>query len=288
MHFERDGASCTPAWPGSGPIHGLDMYECHQGACGTWVDVETIVNSEAERLEWVASDPWVDSQSCHDCWPQGTPREQRTAAQQANYPMYLNLNPQEQMTATAENPDGYGHGSGSVANAVHSFMRWKHPELHYQGWRVDEADRVPGDMRGRALIVSKSGACAQVGQFGSLQCTQWQCQNGQGCADDPDNNHLQIRSENQIPLSGYSKMQVFVPSASVQISNVRTHSTRQYEAAPVNVGQPYCTPAHPSSACLSFTSHTPRPVAGRHRPPVLDHGPARLHARPLGDQDVGR
>ena len=110
-----------------------------------------------------------------------------------------------QMTATAENPDGYGHGSGSVANAVHSFMRWKHPELHYQGWRVDEADRVPGDMRGRALIVSKSGACAQVGQFGSLQCTQWQCQNGQGCADDPDNNPLQIRSENQIPLSGYSK-----------------------------------------------------------------------------------
>jgi hypothetical protein len=34
---------------------------------------------------------------------------------------------------------------------------------------------------------------------------------------------------------------VFIPSSEVVISNVRAHSSRQYVAGPVAVGQPYYT-----------------------------------------------
>ena len=54
-----------------------------------------------------------------------------------------------------------------------------------------------------------------------------------------------IRSENQVQVDGYSKMQVFVASPSVTVSNVQTHSSRSYVAEPINEFQPYCAPKAP-------------------------------------------
>ena len=109
----------------------------------------------------------------------------------------------------------------SVTNAVYSFMQWKHPDIHFSSWRVNPADNQ-GDMRGRALFMSRSGDCAGYGQWVGSSCSD-----GVG-----------IRSENQVQLDGYSKMQVFVPTPSVTISNVQTHSTRSYVAEPINEAQP--------------------------------------------------
>jgi len=87
-----------------------------------------------------------------------------------------------------------------------------------------------GDMRGRALFMSKVGTCAAPNQWGggAATCT---------AAD----NHIEIRSESQILVTGFSKIQVFIPQPTVTVSGVRTHSTRQYTAEPISVAQPYYT-----------------------------------------------
>ena len=54
-------------------------------------------------------------------------------------------------------------------------------------------------------------------------------------------NHIEIRSESQILVTGFSKIQVFIPQPTVTVSGVRTHSTRQYTAEPISVAQPYYT-----------------------------------------------
>jgi hypothetical protein len=169
------------------------------------------------------SDPWVTTESCAECYPNGA-----TAAE-AQYPMYLALNKVQQETQTADGA-GLGHGSGSVESAVYSFMKWKHPEINFMSWKVDAADSV-GDKRGAALFVTTVGTCSTPDQFGGY--TTSACEAG--------DNVLQIRSENQIQVDGYSKMQVFVPSSSVTVSNVRTHSSKQYVAEPMAVNQPYYT-----------------------------------------------
>ena len=178
------------------------------------------MNSEAERLAWVASDPWVTSQDCEECFPQGGSRAQ------TQYPMYLALDEGQQRLEL-------GHGGLAPHKAVNSYMKWKHPELYYMAWRVDPSDNV-GDMRGRALFISKIGSCGVRGQFHTNGLGR-----NEGCSEADD--ILQIRSENQMQLDGYSKMQVFVPSPTVSVSNVRTHSTRQYSAEPINVLQPFYT-----------------------------------------------
>jgi hypothetical protein len=35
------------------------------------MDIDTVVNSEPERLQWVAADSNVDSQVCNECYPEG-------------------------------------------------------------------------------------------------------------------------------------------------------------------------------------------------------------------------
>ena len=200
--------------------------QCYHGACGAWMDIDTTIVSEQERLQWVAADDWIEGQGCTECEQQ--------------YPMYLALDVDQQRRREGETVGGttLGHGAGSIENGVYSFMRWKHPELYFTDWKVDQSDSM-GDMRGRALFVSKVGSCASAGQFNRYQCSAHQCgANGQGCT--AADNHLEVRSENQFEVTGYSRMQVFVPTPTVRVSNVRTHSTRSYVAEPINVQQPYC------------------------------------------------
>ena len=128
-----------------------------------------------------------------------------------------------------------------MTNVVYSYMRWKHPDIHFSAWRVDPQGLV-GDMRGRALFMSKSGGCAAYGQWG-----------GAGSCSGDDAN-VAIRSESQYQVDGYSKMQVFVASPSVTVSNVQTHSTRSYVAEPINEFQPYCAPKPPACARLPKAS----------------------------------
>jgi len=73
---------------------------CYQGSCGTWTDVDTVINSEAERLQWVASDPFVNSQTCSECSGQ--------------YPMYLAADPLEQSTGA----DSVGGASAQAIRQV--------------------------------------------------------------------------------------------------------------------------------------------------------------------------
>ena len=47
-HFERDGQPCDDGNPATA------NDQCYQGACGDWMDVSTVISSEAERLQWVA------------------------------------------------------------------------------------------------------------------------------------------------------------------------------------------------------------------------------------------
>jgi len=80
---------------------------------GTWVEIDTMIESDADRLEWV-SDAGVAEQSCHEC--SGT------------WPKYLSA-----MAGTAE-----------------SFMHWKHPEIKFTNWRLGES---AGQQLGNHLAV---------------------------------------------------------------------------------------------------------------------------------------
>ena len=256
MRLDLDGAPCDDGNPQT------QGDQCYQGACGSWMEVDTTVASEQERLQWVESDPFVNTQTCTECEQQ--------------FPMYLALDISQQQESELTGHLGHGpvrprvpfgppfarllgrllgrqcapchfsHGRHfvsqlSVTNVVYSYMRWKHPDIHFSAWRVDPSG-LAGDMRGRALFMSKSGGCAAYGQWG-----------GAGSCSGDDAN-VAIRSESQYQVDGYSKMQVFVASPSVTVSNVQTHSTRSYVAEPINEFQPYCAPKPPACARLPKAS----------------------------------
>ena len=207
--------------------------QCYQGTCGTWVTIPTVIESEAERLAWVAADPNIENSQCFECSNQ--------------YPMYLSLQGGIQNCpagATTVADGCLGHGAGVVWAGVYSYMQWRHPDLHFTAWRRTAGDNV-GDMRGRALFVSKSGECAGVGQWGDDgRGGHGQSQSGgeaQLCRAGTTANQLSVRSEAQFEVDGFSQMEVFVPANEVSIMNVATHSTRSYEAAPITIGQPFYT-----------------------------------------------
>ena len=59
------------------------------------MDIDTVINSEAERLQWIANDPFVTDQECHECT-------------QGQFPMYLALDiSQNQRPAAGD----LGHGA---------------------------------------------------------------------------------------------------------------------------------------------------------------------------------
>lgn len=157
---------------------------------------------------------------------------------QAQYPMYLALGggstSQTGAASTGvvvpEGGLGYGHGAGAVNRAVYSYMRWRHPDIFFTDYRIEQQDNV-GDMRGRSLMIGRGGGCGGIGQYGAAY-------NGMTCTG-PTGDSLMIRSENQVQVDGYSKMQVFVPSPSVSVSNVQTHSAHAYSAEPITLHQPY-------------------------------------------------
>ena len=65
---------------------------------------------------------------------------------------------------TPEGGSGYGHGGGSVNRAVYSYMKWRHPELYFMDYRIEQQDNV-GDMRGRSLMISRGAGCGGIGQY---------------------------------------------------------------------------------------------------------------------------
>ena len=110
--------------------------QCFQGVCGSWVTIPTVINSEAERLEWVNSDPAVSNQECVECSGQ--------------YPMYLALRGGQQTCpagALTVEQGCLGHGLGSVWAGVYSWiMHYKGPDFHFTSWRQPVGADM-GDMR---------------------------------------------------------------------------------------------------------------------------------------------
>lgn len=172
--------------------------------------VDTTVASEQERLAF-AQAIGITNTACTECSGQ--------------YPMYLALDRSQQ-------GGSLGHGEGSVYAVVNQWMSYKYPNMNWMYYRNVPECNV-GDMRGRALIVSKSGACATESQWtdegmGGARATGEGCDgsNAEVCvAEKPgalcsraadltvsarDILQLQLRSENQIQQDGYSCMEVFV------------------------------------------------------------------------------
>jgi hypothetical protein len=226
MHMDRDYSPCND----HNRTTSNDM--CYRGACGSWVDVPTVIQNEADRQSWIHHEQFVDTGGCTECNPVNNP---------ASFPMYLALD-------ATQNGGPQGHGAGSVQAAVYSYMRWRYPDTHFTDWRIpvlpDGHTADPsanlGDLRGRALIISKFGSCAGGDQWQDAGAGGVQRPPGCSGAD----NHLQIRSENQIPLNGYNRMQVFIPTHETTVSNVQApHSPTPagYVPGAIHVNQPIYT-----------------------------------------------
>ena len=50
--------------------------------------------------------------------------------------------------------------------AVYSYMRWRHPDIFFTDYRIEQQDNV-GDMRGRSLMIGRGGGCGGIGQYGA-------------------------------------------------------------------------------------------------------------------------
>lgn len=184
----------------------------------------TVINSEAERLAWVASEPNIENTECIECSGQ--------------FPMYLAGNGGQMQGHPNDNGDELGHGLGSVWRAIYSYIKWKKgPNFAFTSWRRSAANDM-GPLTGQALFVSKSGACGSVDQWND-QGRGGHGQTAAGCS--AVENQLAVRSENQYQINGYSVIEVFVPANQVSITNVVTHSTGAYTAEPIAVGQPFYT-----------------------------------------------
>lgn len=202
MHLEADNAPCNDY------DDSTENDVCFQGACGSWVRIDTTIASEDDRMDWVNSQPFLDT-GCTEC--DGAP-----------YTLALDASG--------------GHGLGSVAAGVNSYMFWRHPDLNFVSWYAPDEGSA-GDQTGHALFMSKFGSCAGAEQWGDNG--QGGSSQAPGCED--ADNHLQIRSENQQAVTGYNFMYVFVPAHANQITNVVTHSQNQYIAGAINKFQPYYT-----------------------------------------------
>lgn len=69
-HMEKDGKMCDDRNPKTA------KDECYQGACGSWVTIQTTVATEAERLAWAKSTGDVApayKATCWECTPLGQP-----------------------------------------------------------------------------------------------------------------------------------------------------------------------------------------------------------------------
>jgi hypothetical protein len=200
----KDGAMCDDH------SSGTKKDECYQGACGTWINVPTVVGSEAERLAWATHEKKVSGKYLKQC---GECTDRKTNINQ--WPKYLALSPKAD----------HGHGMAATNAAVHSYLDWKGKgKVHWTAWRAPDAAKM-GDMRSRALFMSAGGSSCVV------QGEQYQA----------DCRSLMIRSENQVAVEGYKYIEVFVPVDPVKISNIKTHSKLSYVAEPIAVGQPYYT-----------------------------------------------
>ena len=194
--MSQDGAVCDDR----DPTTAVDV--CYQGACGSWVTIDATILSEADRRAWAQADPFISSAysaNCYECADRVLPDGPPGADPAGTYPKYLALE--------AEGDNGHHHGQAATNMVIHSYVSYKQPDMHFSAWRISDAGKM-GDMHGRALFVDRAQGCDPAAPAGV-------CQN------------LMIRSENQRYVEGYSSFEVFVPSAKVQISNVRTHSTRQ-------------------------------------------------------------
>ena len=46
------------------------MDECYQGACGNWITIESVINTEEDRRAWARSESFVSDEmveQCHEC-----------------------------------------------------------------------------------------------------------------------------------------------------------------------------------------------------------------------------
>ena len=211
MHLERDMTPCNDGDDSNNREGVGTSDQCFQGACGSWQRIETVINSEAERQQWLQH-AGIEATDCNECT--------------GEFPYYLAL------TGSG------GHGPLSSTAVFSSFMAWKHPDIPYTAYSstIDPSGNQ-GNMPGRALFISKNNACGNQGQWGDAGAGGHGALNN-GCSG--ADNAIRIRSETQAEnLDGWAWIYVFVPAHEVTITNVVTHSSANYVAAPVALYQPY-------------------------------------------------
>lgn len=132
MRLERDGEPCNDGNPAT------VTDECYQGACGSWITVDTTIQSEEQRLQF-AADAGIADTGCTEC----------TAD---SFPYYLALSVSDHGAgATAQT----GHGAGAAEAAVYAWMHFQQPDTFFTAWR---AGTDAGDMRGRSTIAPNTEA----------------------------------------------------------------------------------------------------------------------------------
>jgi hypothetical protein len=220
MHLERDATPCNDGDDSNNREGAGQSDQCFQGSCGSWQRIDTVINSEPERVEFAQFLGLPPSaQDCFECSGQ--------------LPYYLAL------TGSG------GHGIGSSIGIFNAFMAWKHPDLPFSAWStaIDPAGNM-GPLPGQGLILSKNYACGSVNQWGDAGAGGHGNVGG-NCGvtnNGAEDNILHVRSENnpgENPFDSWSYVYVFVPAHEVEITNVVTHSTATYVAAPVALYQPY-------------------------------------------------
>ena len=106
--MSQDGAMCDDRDPST------PTDECYQGACGSWVMVESIISSEADRLAWAQADPTIGptfAQNCYECGDRTEMPSGPAGPAPGTYPKYLALDPS----------GDHGHGQASTNRVVHSW-----------------------------------------------------------------------------------------------------------------------------------------------------------------------
>ena len=170
MHLERDATPCNDGDDSNNRAGVGTSDQCYQGSCGSWQRVDTVINTEAERLQWAqaAGLPAV-GQDCFECSGQ--------------LPYYLAL------TGSG------GHGAGSSVGVFNSYMAWRYPNMQFSAWSttIDPAGNM-GPLPGQGLILSKNYACgmATANQWGDAGAGGHSSVGGD-CTD--ADNVLHIRSE---------------------------------------------------------------------------------------------
>ena len=137
-----------------------------------WVELQTDVTSEADRLAWIAADPDVTNTGCLECDNLGSVGAglHDDSTYWTQYPMFLGLDDRR--------------GRSRVDSMVASYVAYRFPNVVYTKWK--RGNKI-GAMSGRALFKSPgyhfnnaTGRWSEVG--------------------------LEFRSENEDPISAYSSI----------------------------------------------------------------------------------